>query len=85
MCECRECQGLESAYNRAIEGIRAVVREKFNSVREKILALHEAQEVRDSHLRALYHHRRNHPRKSHVHKRKRAVPSHESPALVLIS
>jgi hypothetical protein len=85
MCDCRECQRLESEYDRAIEVIRAVVRERFNSVREKIFALHEAQEVRDSHLRLLYDHRRNHPRKSRLHKRQRAVPSQESPALVLVS
>ncbi len=85
MFDCRECQRLESECDRAIEGIRAVVRERFISVREKVFALREAQEVRDSRLRLLYDHRRNHPRKSPVHKRKRAVPSQEFPALVLVS
>ena len=74
MNDCRECQTLESEYHRATEAIRAVTRERFNTVREKLLALYEAQEVRDSHLRVLYDHQRNHPRKHHgkfhVHKRK---------------
>ena len=46
MCDCHECQRLESECDHTKEVIRAVVRERFNSVREKIFALHEAQEVR---------------------------------------
>jgi hypothetical protein len=85
MWHCGECRRLENEHDCAIEGIRAVVRERFDSVREKIFALHEAQKVRDSRLRLLYDHRRDHPRKFQVHKRKRAVPSHHSPGLVLVS
>lgn len=85
MGDCRECQKLEGEYDRAIERIRTVVQERFNSLHEKILALHEAQEVRDSHVRLLYDHLKNHPRRSRVHNRKRAMPSQESPTLVLVS
>jgi hypothetical protein len=72
MWDCRECQRLEGDCNRAIEEIRVVVRGRFNSVREKILALHEAQDVRDSLVRLLRKHTESH------RTRKRSVSREES-------
>lgn len=55
---CPECERLEAAYQAAINEIRAVVRGRFASVREKLARLVESQNKRDRALAQLYSHTR---------------------------
>jgi hypothetical protein len=62
---CPECKRLETAYQGAIDQIKAIVRGPFASVQEKLTRLFEMQDERDRNLAQLYSHKKKvHPRKT---------------------